>query len=104
VRCNKNISPPRVRIRTLRQLSPLPSSFGTLSSYDQLLGMSESNCYCFRCRRSLTEINSYGQLLTGCVNCNIWWEARGPVRPHLSQRRLLALNINPSGTPDVITG
>jgi hypothetical protein len=64
--------------------------------------MSESNCYCFRCRRSLIEVNSYGQLLTGCVNCNIWWEARGPVGPHLSQEQLRALNQTPIGTPDQI--
>ena len=65
-----------------------------------------SNCHCFRCRRSLIEINSYGQLLWGCVNCKLWWEGRGPVRPHLSREQLLALNLDqaPAGTPDAITG
>ena len=64
--------------------------------------MSESTCYCFRCRQSLIEVNSYGRLLTGCVNCNIWWEAKGPVGPHLSQAQLLALNQATTGTPDLI--
>jgi hypothetical protein len=61
--------------------------------------MSESNCYCFKCRRSLIEINSYGQLLAGCVSCNIWWETSGPVRPHLSQEQLRALNQAPNQIP-----
>ena len=61
--------------------------------------MSESNCYCFRCRQSLIEVNSYGQFLMGCVNCNIWWEARGPVRPHLSREQLRAFNQAPNQMP-----
>ena len=68
--------------------------------------MSNSNCICFRCKQPLIETDSYGELLWGCVNCKLWWLARGPVRPHLSQEQLLALNLNqaPAGTPDVITG
>ena len=66
--------------------------------------MSGSNCICFRCKRPLIETDSYGQLLWGCVNCKLWWLARGPVRSHSSQEQLRALNLNPPGTPDVDTG
>ena len=49
-------------------------------------------------------VASFPKPITG--NCNLWWLARRPVRPHLSQEQLLALNLNqaPAGTPDVITG
>ena len=45
--------------------------------------MSDLNCICFRCKQPLIEMNSYGQLLWGCVNCKLWWLARDPVRSHL---------------------
>ena len=82
----------------------LPSEHRNPMAVD--FGMSESNCHCFRCRRLLIKINSYGQLLWGCVNCKLMWEGRGPVRPHLSREQLLALNLDqaPAGTPDAITG
>ena len=66
--------------------------------------MPDLNCYCIKCKQTLMEIDSRGQLLTGCVNCNIWWAAKGPVRPHLSQEQLRALNQAPMGTPPPISG
>ena len=62
--------------------------------------MSDSNCICFRCKQPLIETNSYGQLLWGCVNCKLWWLARGPVRSHSSQEQLRALSQAPNQTPN----
>ena len=62
--------------------------------------MSDSNCICFRCKQPLIEMNSYGQLLWGCVNCKLWWLARNPVRSHC-RRSTLNLNQTSAGTPDV---
>ena len=66
--------------------------------------MPASNCYCFKCKQSLIEIiESRDLILTGCVNCNIWWAAdSGPVRPDMSQEKLRLLNQTPIGTPDQI--
>ena len=58
--------------------------------------MSDLNCICFRCKQSLIETDSYGQLLWGCVNCKLWWLARGPGRAHVSQEQLRALNQAPN--------
>jgi hypothetical protein len=60
--------------------------------------MSDSNCICFRCKQPLIETNSYGQLLWGCVNCKLWWLARGPVWSHSPQEQ--ALNQAPNQTPN----
>src|SRR4029079_8020537 len=58
--------------------------------------MSDPNCICFRCRQPLIEMNSYGQLLWGCVNCKLWWLARGPVRSHSSPKQLpTSIKSNP---------
>jgi len=61
----------------------------TLSQVES--GMPDSNCYCLRCKQPLTEIESHGQLLKGCVNCNIWWAMRGASRPRLSAAELRSL-------------
>jgi len=47
--------------------------------------------YCFECKRPLTEIDNRGQLLTGCMTCNIWWSLRG-AKVRLSEEDLRALH------------
>ena len=66
--------------------------------------MPDLNCYCIKCKQPLMEIENHGRLLTGCVNCNVWWAANGAIRQHQSPEQLRALNQALSGTPDVITG
>ena len=33
--------------------------------------------YCHECKRPLTEIDNRGELLRGCMTCNIWWSDTG---------------------------
>ena len=58
--------------------------------------MSDSNCICFRCKQPLIETD---RVTWGCVNCKLWWLARGPVRSHSSQEQLRALNQAPNQIP-----
>jgi len=60
--------------------------------------MPDSNCYCFECKQPLTEIERHGQLLKGCLNCNIWWALRGGSSPRLSAAELRSLIKSPIGT------
>src|SRR5215213_299033 len=57
--------------------------------------MPDSNCICFKCKRSLIDIvESRGLLLTGCVNCNIWWNTSGgPVREYVSPATFLRAQL-----------
>ena len=50
-----------------------------------------SNCYCFECKQPLTEIDSHGRLLVGCMNCNIWWAMRGASSSRLSAAELRSI-------------
>ena len=50
------------------------------------------NCYCFRCKQPLIEIEEDGRALKGCLNCNVWWAMRGDTPPRLSEPDLRALN------------
>ena len=78
----------------------VPQYFGTTRSYPGCQHMPDSNCICFKCKRSLIEIvESSGLVLTGCVNCNIWWKASGgPVREYVSQETLRVLTQALTGT------
>ena len=61
--------------------------------------MSDANCICIRCKRSFIELESHGMLLTGCVNCNIWWKASGgPVREYVPDETLRVLTQGLTGT------
>ena len=33
--------------------------------------------YCRECKRPLTEVDNRGELLKGCMTCNIWWSRDG---------------------------
>jgi hypothetical protein len=35
----------------------------------------EAASYCHECKRPLTEIDNRGQILQGCLSCNIWCQA-----------------------------
>jgi hypothetical protein len=35
---------------------------------------------CHECKRQLTAIDYYGERLTGCMTCNIWWPPSGPIK------------------------
>jgi hypothetical protein len=37
----------------------------------------EGTGYCHECKRPFTEIDNRGQLLRGCMMCNIWWSPEG---------------------------
>jgi hypothetical protein len=47
--------------------------------------------YCFECKGPLTAIDNYGQRLTGCMTCNIWWSLSG-AKVRLSEEDLRALH------------
>jgi hypothetical protein len=45
---------------------------------------------CRECKRHLAEIDNRGQLLRGCMTCNIWWSRSGDkVRPSEEDLRSL---------------
>jgi len=46
--------------------------------------------YCFECKRPLTEIDNRGELLKGCLTCNIWWSPSG-AKVRLSEEDLRLL-------------
>ena len=45
---------------------------------------------CDRCKRPLTEIDYYGEWLTGCIKCNVWRSDKVEIK--LSEEELMALN------------
>jgi hypothetical protein len=47
---------------------------------------------CHECKRPLTAIDCYGERLTGCITCNIWWPPRGPIK-QLPEGDLRALHL-----------
>jgi hypothetical protein len=53
--------------------------------------MSEENDVCRECKGPLTEIDNRGQLLRGCMTCNIWWSVSGD-KVRLSEEDLHALH------------
>ena len=92
MRCSRKISLLRVRVRT--------SIFRNNQVLSWLPAYAGLNCICFKCKRSLIEIvENRGRVLTGCVNCNIWWKASGgPVREYDSQETLRVLTQALTGT------
>jgi hypothetical protein len=49
-----------------------------------------TSSYCHECKRPLTEIDNRGQLLKGCMTCNIWRSPAGD-KVRLSEEDLHAL-------------
>jgi hypothetical protein len=58
------------------------------------LGMPDETTisYCHECKRPLTEIENRGQLLKGCMTCNIWWSSSGD-KVRLSEEDLRSLHL-----------
>jgi hypothetical protein len=52
----------------------------------------ESTAYCHECKRPLTEVDNRGQLLRGCMTCNIWWSHDG-AKVRLSEEDLHSLHM-----------
>jgi hypothetical protein len=46
---------------------------------------------CHECKRPLTAIDNYGERLTGCMTCNIWWAHSG-IKKRLPEEDLRALH------------
>jgi hypothetical protein len=46
---------------------------------------------CHECKRPFTEIDNRGQLLRGCMMCNIWWSPEG-AKVRLSEQDLHSLH------------
>jgi hypothetical protein len=47
---------------------------------------------CHECKRPLIDIDNYGERLTGCMTCNIWWTGDNAKR-RLSEADLHALHL-----------
>jgi len=46
---------------------------------------------CHECKQPLTAIDCYGERLTGCMTCNIWWSPDG-AKKRLHEEDLRALH------------
>jgi hypothetical protein len=47
---------------------------------------------CRECKRPVIELDNYGERLTGCITCNIWWTA-DDIKKRLSEADLQALHL-----------
>jgi hypothetical protein len=46
---------------------------------------------CHECKQPLTAIDCYGERLTGCMTCNIWWAPNG-AKKRLAEEDFRALH------------
>lgn len=46
---------------------------------------------CDRCDAALIEVDHYGERLTGCLECNIWWGSKRAFITELSVEDVAAL-------------
>jgi hypothetical protein len=60
----------------------------------RLSSMYEENTidYCRECKGTLIEIDNRGELLRGCMTCNIWWSRSGE-KVRLSEEDLRSLHL-----------
>jgi hypothetical protein len=54
---------------------------------------SDKTACCNQCKQPLTEIDNYGERLTGCLTCNLWATADGTRWKRLSEEDLRALHL-----------
>jgi hypothetical protein len=63
-----------------------------MSAIGSKADMTDGTPTCHEYKRPLIEIDNYGERLTGCLTCNIWWTADN-TKKRLSEADLQALHL-----------